>query len=302
MCCVWLREERRFNVQIGKKQMKMSRTRPIKWVLALTQIADEGEFIQREKLGGRQLWGWSRQRLGEKNESKSVIQRAMGKGWGAAGRDKLRKGARLPLSCVSWPAVKSSSLPVSTGSPQGAIVPDSEGETGTERATDRGLNNLVELLMNLSFWRLSVSWYSSHAGLPYTTFLLILPLNICMANARQISSRLIRDGFMFAWLIHSPNRHKDRMRLPSGMTVAHSQGLKPTVPLPAPISMFTNKLDYGDILPLFHRQSIVLFLVTIGPNASQRLVAKRLQRWLVLLQGDGSFKLFQSFISFHLFF
>lgn len=70
---------------------------------------------------------------------------------GTAGTDKLRKGARLPLSCVSWPGVKSSSLPVSTGSPQGAIVPDSEGETGTERATDRGLNNLAELLMNLSF-------------------------------------------------------------------------------------------------------------------------------------------------------
>lgn len=50
-----MREERRFNVQIGKKQMKMSRTRAIKWVLALTQIAGEGEFIQREKLGGRQL-------------------------------------------------------------------------------------------------------------------------------------------------------------------------------------------------------------------------------------------------------
>ena len=64
---------------------------------------------------------------------------------------ELRKGARLPLSCVSWPAVKSRSLPVSTGSPQGAIVPDSEGGMGTERAADRGLNNLVELLMNLSF-------------------------------------------------------------------------------------------------------------------------------------------------------
>lgn len=87
--------------------------------------------------------------------------------------------------------------------------------------------------------------------------------------------------------------HKDRMRLPSGKAVAHSQGLKPTAPLPPPVPMFTNKLNYGEISPLFHRQSIVLFLVTIGPNASQRWVAKRLQRWLVLLQGHGSFKLFQ---------
>lgn len=123
---------------------------------------------------GRGKWKWAEQELlnnGQiangpdrgregKKVSKRVIQKAMGKGWEgrgrgiAAGRDKLRKGACLPLSCVSWPAVKSRSLPVSTGSPQGAIVQDCEGETGTERATDRGLNNLVELLLNLRFWRL----------------------------------------------------------------------------------------------------------------------------------------------------
>lgn len=81
-----------------------------------------------------------------------MIQKEMGRGQGVQQqRDKLRKGARLPLSCVSWPAVKSRSLPVSTGSPQGVIVSDSEGETGTEGATDRGLNNLEDLLMNLSF-------------------------------------------------------------------------------------------------------------------------------------------------------
>lgn len=92
-----------------------------------------------------------------------------GRGVGvAAGRDKLRKGARLPLSCVSWPAVKSRSLPVSTGSPQGAIVPDSGGELGTGRATDRSLNNLVELLIKLSFWRLVDIQITR--GVPYTTF------------------------------------------------------------------------------------------------------------------------------------
>lgn len=48
-------------------------------------------------------------------------------------RVELRNGARLPLSCVSWPAVKSFSLPVDAGSPQGAIVPDPERETGTDR-------------------------------------------------------------------------------------------------------------------------------------------------------------------------
>lgn len=70
---------------------------------------------------------------GGKKMRVSVIQKEMGNGRGVQrGRDKLRKGARLPLSCVSWPAVKSRSLPVSTGSPQGAIVPDSEGETGTQ--------------------------------------------------------------------------------------------------------------------------------------------------------------------------
>ncbi len=79
-------------------------------------------------------------------------RKRLGRGGGClAGRDKLRKGSCLPLSCVSWPAVKSSSLPVSTGSAQGAIVTDSEEETGTDRAMNRGLNNLVELLMNLSF-------------------------------------------------------------------------------------------------------------------------------------------------------
>lgn len=58
--------------------------------------------------------------------SDSVIQRGSERGirgGGAMCRDDLREGARLPFSCVSWPAMKGVSLPVSAGSPQGTIVP-----------------------------------------------------------------------------------------------------------------------------------------------------------------------------------
>lgn len=101
--------------------------------------------------------------------------------------DREEVGAPLPLSCVSWPTVKSRSLPVSTGSPQGAIVPESEGETGTERLADRDLNNLVELLMNLSFWRLSALTFKLH-WFCFITSLSMLQLFFCIANTGQVSS------------------------------------------------------------------------------------------------------------------
>ena len=187
------------------------------------------------------------------------------RGRGVGGRrDKLRMGARLPLSCVSWPAVKSSSLPVSTGSPQGAIVPDSEGETGTERVTDSGLNNLAELLMNLSFWRLSVGWYSSHAGLPYTAVLLILLASIRLATSG--------DWFVFARLIQSKSPQRRETRLASNTTVVK---LSPDMPpLPPPVSVCAKKVDHGKFYPCFTEKLYCLLFwgVTIGTNASQRLV------------------------------
>lgn len=176
----------------------------------MTRAQDKSHSVDTHpRSDSERVWVHSERKTGRETVVRVVKMRAkvwsrkrLGRGVGGGRRDKLRKGARLPLSCVSWPAVKSSSLPVSTGSPQGAIVPDSEGETGTERVTDRGLNNLAELLMNLSFWRLSVNWYSSHAGLPYTAVLLILLASIRLATSG--------DWFVFAWLIQSPNHHRDK--------------------------------------------------------------------------------------------
>lgn len=62
------------------------------------------------------LSGWSKMRVGVKCYPESNGEEV---GEGAASRDKLRKGADLPLSCASWPAVKSASLPVSAGRPTG---------------------------------------------------------------------------------------------------------------------------------------------------------------------------------------
>lgn len=76
-------------------------------------------------------WGDSRMGKSEREKKEKCDPERDGEGGGGAGTSS-EKGALLPLSCVSWPAVKSRSLPVSTGSPQGAIVQDSEGKTGTE--------------------------------------------------------------------------------------------------------------------------------------------------------------------------
>lgn len=133
------RKERRFSGQTKKKQMKMSWRGTIKAPLCLlTQTDSQGDFIQRGKPAKGQLSGWSRLSKRKNEEQKCDPQRdgeeVCG---GGAGRGELREGAHLPLSCVSWPAVKSSSLPFSAGRPQGAIVPGWARETGTERGGQR---------------------------------------------------------------------------------------------------------------------------------------------------------------------
>lgn len=106
--------------------------------------------------------------------------------------------------CLGW--LWKAALFLSAREDHRAPLYGTEWETGTERAMDRGLNNLVELLMNLSFWSLSVSWYSSHTGLPYTTSL--WSWLVANRHGKYLTS-FINRGVLFDELIQSLNHQKE---------------------------------------------------------------------------------------------
>lgn len=60
---------------------------------------------------------------------------------------------------------------------------------------------------------------------------------------------------MFAWLIHTSNHSKDK----NEGAFKHDSKTKALNPLPPSVIMFTNKFNYDEILPLSHKQSIVVF-------------------------------------------
>lgn len=133
-CSVWFRKERRFSGQTTKKQMKMGRYSPSPLRQTDRVISFREGKLQRDSCQD----GQDRAR---KNEEQKCDPESDGEEVcvcvGVGGQAELREGAHLPLSCVSWPAVKSSSLPFSAGRPQGAIVPGWARETGTERGGQR---------------------------------------------------------------------------------------------------------------------------------------------------------------------
>lgn len=85
----------------------------IKADVLFPQMANKVNSFRRKRTGGRN----------GKERVVRTIQTAGWGGWGGWGRGMPEEGAHLPLSCASWPAVKSGSLPFSAGRPQGAIVP-----------------------------------------------------------------------------------------------------------------------------------------------------------------------------------
>lgn len=128
--------------------VKQSTTYIYVWVVH----KDEVEFILKEKLGGRQLTGWSRQKWEEDcyPESKSGgLQQAA----------TSSKRGLFFLSAVCLGQLWKAALFLSAQDTHRAPLYKNQRDLETEKI--RGFNKLLELLMNFSFWGfVSVSWYS----------------------------------------------------------------------------------------------------------------------------------------------